>query len=175
MGWRRNRRALRLGVDRVTAEAEAIVRGRVVERGQAGEIPTWVRLNELGHGDWEHITTLAAGADGSPVRSWDGAVRFLAGELVNLARDPASLVKLQRSAVIPLELALLSGDPEPPTPTELVQLVRTRVAQARHGRTLPVPSGEGAPIVRRAADGATWPTHSGQRPVPGVTRLPKSG
>jgi len=96
-----------------------------------------VRVNQLAHADWDNMAGLADGPDLGRRSAWDGAVGFLAAELVSAAGSPAGLAQLQSSALIPLELDMLAGGPTPATPIELVHVVRDRIARARARRTHP--------------------------------------
>ena len=67
-------------------------------------VPPWAWMNLLAHGTEAEVrraaTTFVA-------RGWPGARRFLAGELVDLVESGhGPLERLQRSALVPLELEL---------------------------------------------------------------------
>jgi len=137
MRRRRGERALQFEVEELVKDVAAMLSGRVAQRWDSGDVPGWGWVNELAHADWE---TLAALADGTPLvrrSAWDGAVRFLAAEVVSAARSPSGLSQLQSSALIPLELDMLAGGRTPATPIELVQLVRDGIARAQGRRTHP--------------------------------------
>jgi len=68
-------------------------------------VPAWAWLNRLAHGFAAEVRALAA--EGASLDDhWDGAIRFLAGELVARAPDDRSMATLQRDALVPLELAM---------------------------------------------------------------------
>jgi hypothetical protein len=133
-----NEQAVQVGVGDVLEEAAAILNGRMVQRYGPGETaPGWARLNELAHADWDDLTRLADPTGPTSVTAWDGAVKYLAAELISAAGSPAGLRELQRSRLIPLELNMLALEPRAVTPTELVQVVRHELAQERARRSHP--------------------------------------
>ena len=121
---RRDERAIRNEADDLAAELEATLDGRLIERRRGlGDVPEWEWVNVLAHSDWERLSRLAAGGDPSSRSVWDGAIMFLAGEMLTTAGSPAGLLRLQRVRLIPLELEMLSGLHPSPTPVALVGLV----------------------------------------------------
>jgi hypothetical protein len=108
-----------------------------VQGCEPGDVPAWARINELAHADWDHLAGVADRTESTRRSAWDGAIRFLAAELLSAAASPAGLLQLQRSGLIPLELDMLTGGPTLATPTELVQVVRHQLAKARSRRTHP--------------------------------------
>ena len=138
MRRRRGERAVSLEADQLVGAAAAILNGRTVRRYVRGEEPpVWVRVNQLAHADWDDLAELTDQSRPTRRKAWDGAIGFLAAELLLASRDPGGLVQVQRSALIPLELDLLTGRPATMTPTELVQAVRTRLAWVQARRTHP--------------------------------------
>lgn len=93
-------------------------------------IPHWAWINPLAHGTDQGLAELAAQPLPAPMGiqppgSWNDAVSYLAGVVLAAvqARDRA-LTQLQRSTLVPLELALAhSPDSNPPTPAQLVTTV----------------------------------------------------
>jgi hypothetical protein len=109
----------------------------LLQRWGSGDVPGWVRVNELAHADWDDLAGLADGTRVLRRSAWDGAVGFLAVEMVSAAGSPSVLAQLLSSALVPLELDMLAGGPTPGTPIVLVQIVRDRMARARDRRTHP--------------------------------------
>jgi hypothetical protein len=139
MSRRREERVLQVGAGYVLEEAAAILNGRMVHRYGPGEtVPSWARINELAHADWDDLTHLCDPTAPTSRSAWDGAARYLAAELVSAAGSPAGLRELQRSSLVPLELDMLADrGPTAATPTELVQLVRHELARDRARRSHP--------------------------------------
>jgi hypothetical protein len=133
----REQRVAQAEVEQLLEEAAATLGGTLARRWTSGVVPGWARVNELAHADWDSLVGLAYGTKPARRSAWDGAVGFLAAELVSAAGSPACLLPLQSAALIPLELDMLAGGPAPATPTELVQLVRDRIAQTRDRRRHP--------------------------------------
>jgi len=133
----RKERAVRAEVDRLVEEAGAMLAGQLCQRCDPGEASACVRVNELAHADWDRLTGIADGRDPLRRSAWDGATRFLAAEMVSVAGHPEGLLRLQRSCLIPLELDMLAGGPTPASPTQLVQVVRDRLARSRRRPTHP--------------------------------------
>lgn len=141
---RRDERAIRNEADDLTAELEATLDGRLIERRRGvGDVPEWEWVNVLAHSGWDRLLTLAAGGGSSSRSVWDGAIMFLAGEMLTTAGSRAGLLRLQRARLIPLELEMLSGLHPSPTPVALVGLVcrelnreRARTAHPSNDRPL---------------------------------------
>lgn len=128
--------ALGILCSRLTNGAEAFLCGEYATHlHRHGEVvPGWARLNTLAHGDVDSLRraersfavrrpeTFADLADDS----WKTALRVLAREVNQLVgADPDLLVRLQQSALVPLEFRLMSADAL--TAYELVQLTRAAV------------------------------------------------
>jgi hypothetical protein len=93
--------------DAAVSEAIAVLEGRVVERLPGACLALqWGWVNKLAHGSWEDLAALADA--GSPSSSWEAAASYLAGALLDQGHDSSGLLFLQRNAVIPVELTLLS-------------------------------------------------------------------
>ncbi len=116
----------------VVAEATAIIEGTVADvAADTWSPPPWTWINRLAHGSWEDISSLAQGR-WRAMRVWEGATTFLAGEIRTCARTPEGLLRVQRSALIPLELDVLDGQVAAPnTPLELVSMVRGELDRIR--------------------------------------------
>ena len=112
----------------VVAEATAIVEGRASDVApDTWSPPPWTWINRLAHSSWDDINLMAE-SRWRAMRVWEGATTLLAYEMRTYARTPHDLLRLQRSALIPLELDVLNGQVSAPnTPLELVRLVRQEV------------------------------------------------
>jgi hypothetical protein len=112
----------------IVAEAVAIVEGRASDVAPDNWSPLpWTWINRLAHSSWDDINRMAE-SRWRALRAWEGATTLLAYEMRTYARTPKGLLRLQRSALIPLELDVLSGQVSAPdTPLELVRLVRQEV------------------------------------------------
>jgi hypothetical protein len=99
-------------------EVEAFLEGRYVDMlGSEGRpIPVWAALNRLAHTDHKGLVGLVAGA-GMPSHprpnarrhAWAEEERFLAATLLARAGGtPEGLGRLQREALVPVELELIS-------------------------------------------------------------------
>jgi len=94
------------------AEVEAFPSGHYVRYlvDNKRPVPAWAWLNELAHGSHDDITALTVSEPRRALwntNAWEGAVAFLAQELVSQApRRGRTLSELQRSTLIPLELEL---------------------------------------------------------------------
>lgn len=129
---RRGERAIRHEVDDLAAELAATLDGRILERRRGlGDVPAWEWVNVLAHSDWQRLSTLAAGSNSSGRSGWDGAIRFLADEMLTTAGSTAGLLRLQRARLIPLELEMLAGLHPNPTPVALVGLVCREINRER--------------------------------------------
>src|SRR5579871_708963 len=89
----------------VVAEAQATVTGHLLERhAESQDLPPWVLVNTLAHGDWQSLSRLAEGAVPGHDRLRAATVTFLAAETLNAGATPAGLVDVQRAYLVPLEL-----------------------------------------------------------------------
>ena len=91
-------------------------------------VPTWAWLSALAHGSAEQLRSLAMHDDPGdrvPTRRtlWWQAVGFLAAEILAHHDDELGLDELQRSVLVPLELAWPSTDRRYVQPRELVRTV----------------------------------------------------
>ena len=93
-------------------EAEAFLNGTYLAHlasiGRAA--PGWAWINPLAHGTRNQLVALAQpAARGSGVvarDAWDKALAFLAHELLKLTARDVSLIEVQRTILVPLELEL---------------------------------------------------------------------
>lgn len=104
----------------LVTEAAAFLEGRAGPPGR--NVPVWLPMSLLAHGDRAALVDLAR-----PERfpaEWEAGVAYLATEILVLTSDDASLAAVQRGALIPLELDLLSRRVSPPRRiNQLVDLV----------------------------------------------------
>lgn len=107
--WRRNARS---AADELAAECEAFLAGRYLEylKCRGHPIPAWAWTNPLAHAPEEQLRNMIAtrGDAMSPAGGWFHACCYLAGELLDLAERRGSLAELQTTALVPLELELIS-------------------------------------------------------------------
>jgi hypothetical protein len=110
----------------VVAEAERVLAGRTLEGfvARRQRVPAWSLISLLGHATLEDLVRLGAPGHGADPFGWSGTVARLARDLLRMAGDEATLLRLQRRALIPLELRLLAGELSPPaSPADLFNLV----------------------------------------------------
>ena len=107
--WRRNTRPV---ADEPAAACEAFLAGRYPEylecRGHP--IPPWAWTNPLAHAPEDQLRSMIStrhDAVGSAGR-WRRACCYLAGELLDLAERRGPLNEVQTTALVPLELELIS-------------------------------------------------------------------
>jgi hypothetical protein len=111
-------------------EVEAFLSGRLVNRLTATRqpMPAWAVLNRLAHADHSDLLRLVEGAadwmahPSSGQAYWVAAERFVAAHLLARARTPDDLGRLQRAALVPLELVLIER-------TKIEQLTADQVLQ----------------------------------------------
>jgi hypothetical protein len=108
--------------------AEAVLSGGVLmllqERREA--TPTWGYLNLLAHNDLDTLIRVREfNRQRQPLSSWGTVVWELIVELIDLAGDARRLQSFQRNALVPLELAVWSGEEALTTPEDLARVVRT--------------------------------------------------
>jgi hypothetical protein len=97
-------------------ECEAFVSGRYVQDldGDRRSVPEWAWLNILAHSGEGDIRAIAVG--GPPTNAlhdatWRSALVFLAQEVLSeMTRRGGTLLDLQRSTLVPLELAFATED-----------------------------------------------------------------
>lgn len=107
-------------------EVEAFLQGRyadyLAERGRA--VPAWAAINRLAHTDHRGLVALVAGSGVEPRHAlgrrhaWAEEERFVAASL--LARSgatPAGLHRMQREALVPVELSLVGRSAVAPLST----------------------------------------------------------
>jgi hypothetical protein len=102
-------------------------------------VPTWAWLSVLVHGSAEQLRSLATQDDlGDRVPTirtlWWQAVGFLAGEILDHLDDDVGLDELQRSALMPVELAWPTTHRGYLQPRELVRTVLGALDQYRSSR-----------------------------------------
>ena len=119
----RNRPAAARGVIR---EAERLLSGRTLDSyiARRARVPAWSLIALLGHASRPDLSRLCRPAPDRDPLGWSATVARLAAELLALTWDELSLVRLQRRALIPLELNLLGGLVSPPCdPGDLWEMV----------------------------------------------------
>ncbi len=112
----------------VVREAERMLEGRTLESfiARRERVPAWSLIALLGHGSRRDLLRLASPLASPDPSGWSGTVARLARDLLAMTEDEASLLRLQRRSLIPLELRLLGGLTNPPaTPTDLFLLVNS--------------------------------------------------
>lgn len=117
----------------VVKEAAALLDGQIADRyAPYDRIPAWAPVNALAHSNRDRLDQMihcrAAGHPGS----WSAAIGRLAGLILYSVDDDAQLARLQRDALIPLELGLLDRSvPAPRTPSRLAKLVSDTIEDYR--------------------------------------------
>jgi hypothetical protein len=107
--WRGNARS---AADELAADCEAFLAGRYLEyltrRGQP--IPGWAWTNPLAHAPEEQLRSMIStrGQSMGPPSRWRHACCYVAGQLLDLAERRGPLAALQATALVPLELELIS-------------------------------------------------------------------
>ncbi len=110
----------------VVREAERILEGRTLESyiARRERVPAWSLIALLGHANRLDLLRLSSPTAAPDPNGWSGTVARLAADLLVLTWDDASLVRLQRRSLVPLELNMLGGMVSPPcTPGELYEMV----------------------------------------------------
>jgi len=126
------KRAFQSVTEDMVEEARATVTGGLLERhADRDDLPGWVVVNALAHGDWAALARLAAGEVPGRDRLRAATVTFLAGETLVVAGSPAGLAELQRGYLLPLELGLLHVGSSALPPSAAVRAVRGQLARAR--------------------------------------------
>jgi hypothetical protein len=123
---RRNRR-FRKTVREVVNEAELLLTGRITDVPELWRQsdPAWSLVNTLAHASRDDMRRVAAWSCDLHLSRWRATLAFLAGEALSLATDEDTLRRLQRQALIPLELRLLSGEVfSSRTPRRVTEIVR---------------------------------------------------
>lgn len=97
-------------------EVEAFLAGRYVDHlaTRRQPVPPWAVINRLAHADRTELVNLVAGMgpDGIPVPravqpQWEESERFVAAHLLATSGSPEAIRRVQRTTLIPLELALI--------------------------------------------------------------------
>jgi len=106
------RRNARSAADDVAAECEAFLAGRYLEyvKDRGHPIPLWAWTNPLAHAPEAQLRTMISMREDAmgPAGGWHRACCYLAGELLDLAERRGSLAELQATALVPLELELIT-------------------------------------------------------------------
>jgi hypothetical protein len=133
------KRAFHAEVAETLSDAEATLTGRLLERhGWGADVPGWVVVNALAHGEWDWLSTLSEGTGGGRGRPHNAVVSFLAGETLATAGSREALAALQRRHLVPLELSLLDGAATARlSAAAAVTAVRAALARARARRRHP--------------------------------------
>jgi hypothetical protein len=126
-------RSVAMACSRLIADAEAFLSGNYADHlaRQTEAVPGWARLNAFAHGDLRTIrrvrwpfgvrgpTALADRTD----EAWKIAQRVLADQVLEIVGgDPVTLLRVQESVLVPLELLLMYE--RSLTAFELVQITR---------------------------------------------------
>jgi hypothetical protein len=125
MWWGKRKRVSDQSRD-VVREAERMLEGRTLETyiARRKRVPAWSLVALLGHGTRRDLLRLASPLAAPDPSGWSGAVAHLARELLAMTGDEPGLLRLQRRALIPLELLLLGGRVSAPaTPADLLRMV----------------------------------------------------
>jgi hypothetical protein len=142
--WRRNRQqSTDVSQEALVAEAERFLNGHYLDDAFATsrEIPGWVWLSTLAHGDAEALLDAESWlASGRPVRSeydtWGRVLQLLAREIRSMTETTTcTLAEIQRELLVPLELAIIASPVGPATMyrvvTSMLAHVRTQVDTRR--------------------------------------------
>lgn len=128
MRWGKNTRRGSDGERAVVREAELVLRGRSLETfiARHERVPAWSLVALLGHASRRDLLRLASPLAGPDPSGWSGTVARLARDLLAMTEDEATLMRLQRRSLVPLELSLLGGHVNPPTsPLDLFAMVNS--------------------------------------------------
>ena len=130
-------------VDQLAFECELVLSGRYAPLllAEGGIVPAWAWVGVLAHASEDDLqawaSAVAADEDDelSGTAEWVEAVAFLAREIrAHIRSTSVTLDQLQRTKLVPLELALMRGLGSPMGPGQLVGLV---VAAVRHHPSRP--------------------------------------
>lgn len=129
------RMELRQMAEELSDESAAYLAGTYAETlgSRCRVVPAWAWTNLLAHGSAPQLRLQAQALDRGLLhaRAWLAARAYLAAEIVERVDRGASLTRLQREVLIPLELALVTraeGAPARLTVTEWVAAVRKALA-----------------------------------------------
>lgn len=114
----------------VVREAERMLEGRTLEGfiARRQRVPAWSLVALLGHASRKDLLRLASPLAAPDPAGWSGTVARLARDLLGMTDGEPGLIRLQRRALIPLELCLLGGQLNPPaSPTELFMMVNSSI------------------------------------------------
>lgn len=129
--WRRHNEA-KAEAKGVIGEAERLLNGRAVDSNSLRGRRVSVRglVSVLAHGERHHLRRLCNVSSTTHPGSWAATLGYLATELLAMAPDDATLLRIQRQVLVPLELRLLGGEiPPPSTPARLATLVVHALAE----------------------------------------------
>ncbi len=119
--------------DELAGEAERLLHGEASDAfaGKTGLVPAWVPVNALAHCEPELLQDLAAARHADDPGGWDAMLAYLASEILATSRTIDEVARIQREALVPLELALLSREIQPPhSPAQLAHLIRSSIRGA---------------------------------------------
>lgn len=108
-------------------EAETLLSGRLLRPSdlRKHDLEVWRLVGALGHGTWEELCAIAEEPRRAERSRWSAAMALLAVETLKAAVNETGLYRVQSSALVPLELALLGGEVGPPSsPLGTINLVR---------------------------------------------------
>jgi uncharacterized cupredoxin-like copper-binding protein len=169
-------RAERKAGKELAEECEAFLQGSLAAQLSLNRqpVPSWAWLNQVAHSGHREVARMASDARrhrqlGRRHAAWRWAVAELAAELLYLAdARPEEIWRLQKEALVPLELDLASTR-QPASPKAVLKGARAALHQACHrpGRE------EATPVEgpRRAARRAAGPSMRAQRARQGWARL----
>jgi hypothetical protein len=109
----------------VVAEAVRLLGGRAIDADLDGKyMAVWLPVNQLAHADAARLRDITGDWRYAHPASWTAMLAYLAGQVLVAAPTSAELLRLQREALVPLELQLLD-DPagRPTTPGQLASVV----------------------------------------------------
>ena len=135
--WRHEQRPLG---DELVADCEAFLLGHFADRleAQAIAVPVWAWTNLLAHATKHELRAeiFATGVARRRTNEWHAARAHLAGEVLEAADRLGTLLTVQSSALMPLELALAArADVESWSCRQWVDTVRASLAHPRTPRT----------------------------------------
>jgi len=107
-----SRRDARSAGDELVAACEAFLTGRYPEylTDHGYPIPAWGWTNPLAHASEDQLRSMIStrGHEMGSAGIWSHACCYVAGELLDIAEQRGPLTELQASALVPLELELIS-------------------------------------------------------------------
>ena len=121
---------------RLVRECEGFLKGEATGELFGAARPAWACLHPVAHGDLRLLGRLMrrqrqVALLGRPELDWSLVRRRLAGDLLSAARGNTSLLKrIQRKALVPLELSLLEPATAPLDAESLYKLARAALVSA---------------------------------------------